>query len=174
MKRAILILASITLVLSTFACKKAEDRAAEKMAAKIIESQTGGKAAVDISGGKVKITSTEKGKEGTIEFSGGADLKLPDDFPSDLPVYPGAKIISHFQTGTGNRQIIFKSDDRTKKVYDFYLSKLEKSGWEIVQEMKMAPTYTLVGKKGKRQAAVVIGDDHDKSTISMSVTEEQG
>ncbi len=38
------------------------EKAAEEMAEKIMESQSGGKADVDISGGKVKITTKEAGK----------------------------------------------------------------------------------------------------------------
>jgi hypothetical protein len=174
MKRLFVAVLIALLALIPAACRKSREQAAEEMAEKIIASQSGGKAEVDLSGGKVKITSTEKGKEGTFEFSGGKDMKLSSDFPGDVPLYPGSKILAQMKMGAGNQQVTLQADDPTKDVYDYYTKQMAKNGWEIVQEMKMPPTFTLVGKKGKRQAAVVIGDDGNKSTISVSLTEEQG
>ncbi len=174
MKRLIAALLIALMVVLPTACRKSSEKAAEKMAEKIIESQSGGKADVDISGGKVKITTKEEGKEGTVEFSGGQDVKLSADFPGDVPIYPRAKVLAQMTMGAGNQQVTFQADDSTKDVYEYYAKQLPKNGWEIVQDVKMAPTFSLMGKKGKRQAVVAIGDSGNKSTISVSIIQEQG
>jgi 3-dehydroquinate synthase class II len=155
-------------------CKKAEEKLAEKFVEKAMEEGSGGKADIDISGDKITITSKEGGQGGSFEFSGGKDLKLPADFPGDVPVYPDAAVISLLGMGGENRQVTFQVGDKTAEVYAFYQKKLPAQGWEVVTDMKMTPAYSLVAKKGNRQTAVIIGEDGEGSTVALTVTEEKG
>ncbi len=75
-------------------------------------------------------------------------MKLSADFPGDVPVYPRAKVLAQMTMGAGNQQVTFEADDSTKDVYEYYAKQLPKNGWEIVQDVKMAPTFSLMERRG--------------------------
>ncbi len=164
----------VALLFAAGACKKAGEKLAEKAVEKALESQGGEKADVDLSEGKIKITSKEAGKEGSLEIAGGGDLKLPDDFPKDVPIYPNTKITSSMKQGPQYHMLVLTTKDKGAKIYEFYQKKLKDANWDIKQEMQMDKAYTLAGQKGNRNAAVIIGESDEESTISITITQEQG
>jgi hypothetical protein len=174
MERTIALLLLLPLLIAPAACRKSREREAEEMAEKIIESQSGGRAEVDLSDGKVTITTREQGKEGTMEISGGKGTTLPGDFPKDLPLYPGATVVSYVSMGPGTQQAHFTSRETMAAVQKFYARKLPGEGWQIIQELKMPNAYTIIGQKGKRQASVIIAQDGSGSGITLGLTEIEG
>jgi hypothetical protein len=101
--------------------EKGSEKVAETAVEKSIESQTGEKADVDISNGKVEVKG--KGKDGNeVVISSGADV--PKDWPSNVPVYPGAKVISSIALSEQGWSLVLSSSDGPDKVAEFYESKL--------------------------------------------------
>jgi hypothetical protein len=86
--RACTALFAATLVVATAACGggSSSDKAAEK----IIENATGGSVQVDKNGEKIKIET----KEGTFESSTGSSAKVPNGFPSSIPLPKNLKLAS--------------------------------------------------------------------------------
>jgi len=76
------VLALAPAIISSPNCKKEGKKAAEKMAEQAIEKASEGTADVDLSGGKVQIT-TGKGK-GEVEY---AASSWPEDLPAGVPQF---------------------------------------------------------------------------------------
>jgi hypothetical protein len=168
MKPFVIVSLALTLALPLAACQKMGEKLAEKAAEKAIEAQSGGKAEVDLSGGKLTIKSTEPGKEGTFEISGGADAKIPDDFPKDVPVYPQAKVSSAMKANEG-QMVTLDTEDKGDAVFAFYQKKMAAEGWKLVQELKMPPSYNLHFEKADRTANILVGDKDAGSTIALTL-----
>ena len=73
MPKTVVGLVSVALLILTGCGKKPE----EKIAEKIIEQNTGGKAKVDITDQSVKVET----EEGTMNMTTGKSAKIPESFP---------------------------------------------------------------------------------------------
>jgi len=91
-----------------------------------IESESGGSADVDIDNETIKYTDEETG--GTVSV--GSDISLPDDFPTDFPVYDGdLTIISAANIPEQGVSLMFSSEDSLKQIATWYEDELTSDGW---------------------------------------------
>ena len=130
------------------------------------------------SGGKVKLDS--QGKTGTFTDSRtgvtaayGAGVKLPSNFPSDVPM-PGNStvMLASVDTVQHEAQVEFKSTDDAATVESFYETSLTAAGWTKGQTTNspigQLATYTKAN--ATISVTVIAGQDpNDKSTM-VSVT----
>jgi hypothetical protein len=174
MTRIVLALLLVLLIVPQPGCKKSAEEAAEKAIEKAIESEGGQKADVDVSEGKIKITAKEEGQEYSMEIAAEGDMEMPGDIPGDIPIYPEAKLLSSMKAGADHQRLVLESEDDSRVIYEFYLGKLEKEGWEIVQDMKMPPMYSVMATKGDRQANLVVNQGDGKSNISIGWMTSEG
>src|SRR5258705_8197923 len=81
--------------------------------------------------GQSKVTVTGKnGESMTINSEGG---KLPDDYPKDVPVASGAKIVMATSVNTADNKgatLILESADSLDKAVAFYKKGLADNGWK--------------------------------------------
>ena len=170
------VLVVLCLVLAAVpACKKASESSAEKAAERAIEQATGNKANVDISGGGIKVSGKEGGKEFSYEASGKGGVALPKGFPDDVPRYPGATVLSSMSQGNEMNMVTFQTVDAPDRVYDFYGKKLRESGWEIVSELATPQMRMVSGKKkADRQANITVVGGDGKSTITVVYSAGKG
>jgi hypothetical protein len=99
---------------------------------------------VDRSGKVVTIRTAE----GTATAGGSA---LPEGFPKDVPVYPGARVTASLVTpGTTGHVATFETSEWPDDVAKFYAGKL--AGWTTAMDMKTEDGHTLLMKSpdGKR------------------------
>ena len=102
--------------------------------------------------------------------------RLPANFPSDLPQYPGAKmtfsIAAPDKSKADSGSVLFSTSDSTTAVTDFYSRKLTAAGW--TQEMSMATGKGAVTqfKKANRGISVVVSGD-TPNTISLTYTTDK-
>lgn len=130
-----LALLSAALMLMGFGCnpfrsveEKVSQKIGEKVAEGVVSGVTGGKVKMDADGGQVTFKSDE-GDGGTVVF--GEDVKIPSDFPKDVPMYPGAKAQAVVVGKAGDgATLTLKTDDDAKKVVEWYASETTKAGWE--------------------------------------------
>jgi hypothetical protein len=83
--RALTLLFGASLVVAT-ACGGGDS--SDAVAEKMIENATGGSVQVDKSGDKIKIET----KDGVIESSSGSSAKVPNGFPSSIPLPKSLKL----------------------------------------------------------------------------------
>ena len=116
---------------------------------------------------------TVKTADGSVVVSG-EGVKLPEDFPKDVPVYPGAKIVSAVSAGrtdTSGHMATFQSSDAPEKVAAFYKSKF--STWQVKMEMSSGGGKVLLlqSADGKRSITVVANPANGETTVTLTVQE---
>ena len=148
---------------------------------------TGGNPSTTTTGGvDIKVGNTEvkvnkdQGtniKVGNVEVQAGGGMKLPADFPKDLPIYSGAVIKSHVlskhgdqTTGMLHMQVAAPVD----KVSEYYRAELKSQGWTEAQHIvseSQGKTGTIIGaKKGNRTLSVTVTvDKNDVTIVNLTV-----
>lgn len=146
------------LALGVTGCQRAVERA--------VEGATGVK--VDQKGESVTVTGDD-GEELTISGKGGS---LPDDWPSDIPVYPGVELVSSSSMRIGDSAhmtVAWTTSDDVNDAYEWYRDKLPSAGWEITSDFTMEQNgermANLSSAKGSTEIHIFIGDEHDGSTL---------
>ena len=91
---------------------------------------------IEIGGARMKVSS--------------AGIELPEDFPKDVAVYPGATVVQSLVMPSGNKQgiqVTLKTDATVEKLSEFYEAEFKKHGWTVTYNAKSAGTMMLNGKK---------------------------
>ncbi|MDD5437730.1 MAG: hypothetical protein PHC70_01130 [Patescibacteria group bacterium] len=145
----------------------------ENVAEGLLGKATGGK--VDIKDGGNTVTYKDNENGGTTSF--GEDIKLPDDFPKSVPIYPGAKIggVTVSRQGNPSAWVVFSSADEVKKVTDWYEQQTKDKGWKQDSSMTIdkAEIRTYVKDNEKIGISVSPSDDESKGKSSVMLTWDQ-
>ncbi|GEM_PF-395752 len=168
--QALLLVVAAALVLAG-ACRKANESRAEKMIEKALEKAGGGKADIDLKGGKMSIKTDEgkadfsvedgkmtvKSDDGTAEFSSGGN-KWPEDVPGDVPKFEGGKVTAALRGTQGQGKSWTIGFDGVEEAdYAKYVEKLKSGGWEIVLSMAVDDGAITQAKKGTTMVNVTLG-----------------
>lgn len=124
--------------------------------------------------------STEKGNEGIsftdkesgTEININADAKIPDNFPKDFPIYPGAKpsgSLSNTKEDAGFL-LVMTSTDEFKKVADYYTKNFPAKGWTIKNTMDLGDLVTIQAEKGDITGAATIAKEKDKKETTLMLS----
>ena len=131
-----------------------------------------GSVTVEKKGGGEATSMTFTGKNGekvSLDVNGG---KMPDDYPKDMPVYEGTKVVMSQSANEKNtHSLVLESKDPADKIAEYYKKGLESSGWKIEGTMNMGQMNMLTAKKDNRQAVVQIVNDTEKRTISQILSD---
>jgi hypothetical protein len=118
-----------------------------------------------------KTVSTPSG-DVKVEESGSAGSKLPDDYPKDVPVASGAKIVmatSVNNADTKGSSIVLESAESFDKTVAFYKKGLADNGWKIDGTISGENTTMLTAAKDTRQLVVQIGESEGKCSVRQSL-----
>jgi len=114
--------------------------------------------------------SSKDGKSVTMNVGGD---KIPDDYPKDLPVYPGAKVMVTQSLSEKNaRTLMLESTDPADKIAEFYKKGLESNGWKIENTMTSGEMNIFTAAKENRQAVLQIMNGGDKRTINQVISDK--
>ena len=94
---------------------------------------------------------------------------LPEGFPSDLPLYPGAKTTQGALRGD-LRMATFETSASTKEVSEFYKRELLGKGWALEADVQMGGQTMVSGTKGKRTAGIMILEMKNGAQIVVTVS----
>jgi hypothetical protein len=170
---------SVFLVLPLFAnlgcskiVEKIEQKAIEKVAEKNVESQSGGKVKLDISGQKAAMVSND----GKTQATWGAGASIPADFPKQVPIYPQSTVFSSVSDNatTPKHTVMLKTPDAGAKVVGFYKSELK--GFQVEQEADTGAMHMVrfVDKeKSKLTVQVVASQDEGEGTTGIVLYTER-
>jgi hypothetical protein len=148
-------------------CEKITEKVAQKVTEKAvehaIEKQTGAKVDLNSDGqGSISVHSDK----GNFDLNAGGG-KIPDNWPKDVPVYPGAR----FQSSMGNdeRQLLsVLTPDSPDKAVEFYKAKFA----SLKQEANMVTDrQTLISYRepSGRQIQVSISKEETDTQIALIV-----
>ena len=148
----------------------------EKVAEGIINQSTGGKASVDL--GKDKMVFKDNKTGSSMAY--GENLTIPDDFPKDVPVYPGASVkgIVTSKEGGASYTLTLMSKDTNAKVIAWYQDKMKSDGWTEEASMSATGYETRSYQKDSLSIGlnVIGGDEQDQdreTSIMISRTEKK-
>ena len=164
--RYFIIFAAIMVV---FGCgEKIEEKAAEEVMEKVIESNMGGNAEIDLKENSLRIQT----EEGEMTMTAGDSVKLPTDFPKDVFLYKGADLNTAMELPQGFN-LMFQTKDDPSKVSEAYLTEMEEEGWAKEMSMDMGGSKMMVFKKDERMVNVTITSDEEVTQIALSVAKEE-
>jgi hypothetical protein len=147
---------------SSLACKSAKQRAEERE----IEQTTGGQVHVDPDKGVITV----QGEGGTATVSLGP--KVPDDFPKNVPVYPGAKVDlaskANGNNGKPGWSLTLETPDPPDKVASFYRANM--TGFVLASDLDMGESKVLTWQSAAMDANVMATKTLDeKTSITLNV-----
>ena len=164
----------LLLSLSGLACGFLGDQVSEKVSQKVAEKATeeaiehdqGGDAKVNLQDGNFSV-QTDKGS-----FSVKSGAALPDGFPSDIPLYPGATVQSSAASTTADGQgfmVTASSADTPDKIVAFYKEKLAGT-FQSKADMNMNGSMMLIYQTADEKRSVQITASPEGSGSQISLT----
>lgn len=103
-------------------------------------------------GEKVNIAASDKG------------VALPEGFPNDIPVMPGAVVKMALTTG-GNLSVHFSVKSTPADAMKFYEENLKAKGWKIDATMNMGEASMVSAEKDKRKCVLNIAKEDGGGAI---------
>lgn len=129
------------------------------------ESVTGVRVSTNLDG-----TTTIQSADGSSSVS--TEQKLPADFPSNVPLYPGQKIVSSSRVKSDSGiswTVIAEVNDSTSKTAFNTKSQYANAGWESDSESEINGAYWQYYKNGQLEVNLYISDTEGKTNITYSV-----
>jgi hypothetical protein len=108
-----------------------------------------------------------------VDVTIGDDAKVPKDFPSDVPIYPGARPTATMSEEGQGTLVTFDLDDGPEKVYDFYQQQLADGGWEIASSASMGGQWMIRALKDDRAAHISIAGSETGSQMGVAVAKAE-
>jgi hypothetical protein len=136
-------------------------------AERAIEEATGGSVDIDGDGSDVTV----KTADGTYTGSS----KIPENFPSDVPVYSDAKVQGSYAVNGASGQgytVALQTDDSLADVTAWYKREVVAKGWTVATEMTVEGSYILSATKDSRGLNVSVSADDDGVTIGLVVASQ--
>jgi hypothetical protein len=149
-------------------CQSITEKLTEKAIEATIESQTGGEVDIDTSkqGAYSFKSKNDKGEEVVLDGQSG---KVPDNWPKDIPAYPGAKVTASLLSGK-NGMLMLETSDSTEKVLAFYKSNLGSMKEEANMNAGGTSIVTYEDKAAGRELAVGATAQDGKTMIHLQVS----
>lgn len=115
---------------------------------------------------------TFKSKDGDKSTTKVGSQSIPEEFPSDIPLLPDAKVLlSHVVAGAGI-MLSFETKKGGDAVYDYYKSRLPKKGWNIESDVETMGVRMLSVRKGERTASVSLALHEGKTKVTLHISEK--
>lgn len=165
------LIAALALALALSACGRSEEKAAETLAEKALEANSGQDVDVDIEDdGK---TVTIQTGQGTIKHSSGDNVALPADFPTDITLPDGYKVMSVMTMGPVT-SVVMDVPESPADVFAAIKSGQAGQGWKETLSMQGADGSMLGFEKGNRSLLVNLGKGETGGTmLSLSLQSKQ-
>jgi len=123
--------------------------------------------------GKDASSMTFTGKNGekvAINLNGG---KVPDDYPKDVPLYEGTKVVmANSTTEKHTQHLVLESSDPADKIVEYYKKGLDSNGWKVEGTMSMGEMNMFTASKENRQLVVQISNSSGKRSISQILSDK--
>jgi len=98
---------------------------------------------------------------------------LPANFPKDVPIYPGAKVVAGATSGA-DAGVTFETSDPPEKVMNLYKEELPRNGWKEIKPVSVAGLYTVGATKDGRTLGITITAlGSSKTNITVGVSDDK-
>lgn len=167
---------ALCLLVSAGGCGgKVSDTVQEAIVEKAVETgaaQSGQKVDVDVEGDSLTMTF----QEGDAQLTIGAQAEIPENFPKDVPVYPGATV-SFSQVITENQLFSIQAvtNDPLETVFEYYKEKSADEGWTEGMAMSQGmgkPMRMLNYTKEGRVLNLMLIAEEDQTVVHITTGNE--
>jgi hypothetical protein len=163
------LIAVLALALVLSACGKSEEKAAETLAERALEANSGQDVDVDIDSDGDGQTVTIQTEEGTITQSSGDNVALPADFPADIALPAGYKVMSVMTMGPVT-SVVLEVPESPSDLFASFKSDQSGQGWKETLAMQGRDGSMLGFEKDDRSLLVNLGRSEDGGTmVSLSL-----
>jgi hypothetical protein len=90
---------------------------------------------------------------------------LPEEFPDDVPQYPGAVLSAAHREPAGGMFATYEAEEPLEKVTTFFREALEEAGWRIETERKLM----IFASKGTRTFTLLLDDQGDRTWYEITL-----
>lgn len=140
-----------------------EKKVGDAAAGAAVHALTNGQVDADVSGGAVTMKDAQTGASVAL----GGDVKIPDDFPKDVPVYAGAKVVAVLSSKESDRASLgLQTADDAQTVVSWYETTLKGAGFTLAQSMSVSGSEIRLFKKDTVQIEVDVMTNADTKTGS--------
>ncbi len=147
-----------------------------KLVESVLEKASDGSADINLDNGGVTVKD-ENGSQTQI----GENLKLPEGWPSETPLYPDVKLswsskTKNSDTGKNEFSVLGEASKvPAKDIYNWYKDKFG-SGWEVVTDQFTESSdgdFAVLGfKSSKYEVTVMVTSSKDVTSVTMAVKEQ--
>lgn len=192
--RKYILLLIVVLIGAAPGCGDAVRNTVEKAVETSVEmsaKENGQEVEVDLENGTMRVVSGEDGEtvmevsedamtvtseEGNVEVSFGDAAKIPDDFPSDVPVYKDLVLqIVQRQTESDGFVLNGKTSDSVEQVSEYYATELPKEGWTRQSAMDQAEGRLKVwvfNKENRVLNLMMVGEGDGDTVVQLTTLTE--
>jgi hypothetical protein len=167
MKSKYLALASASLLLVGAGCLPTPQSLVQNAVENKINAELDGEGTVDLDDNGITINGDDDGT--TARF--GENVKLPDNFPKEIPVLDGAKVAGLAVTKDEGAWITMSTDKSSNDAASWYDTKLAADGWEVSGSYSARGMLTKMFEKGNLSLTVIVSDGENGDPTSVMVTE---
>lgn len=100
-------------------------------------------------------------------------MKIPADFPKDVPVPAGATVTEAKTRPNGTRHLVFEVKGTVPATVEYYVKELAAKGWEIGAQKVRGAAGTVMADKGERTAAIGVFDRGAVRQVTIEVDPEK-
>ena len=98
--------------------------------------------------------------------------ELPADFPADVPIYPGAKVVESRVSPSEGTSVTLSVGDDVDKVVSFYADGLAAQGWST--DIKKSPDGSVIfADKSDRHVGTMVRKTDDGTEIRLILVKMQ-
>lgn len=163
------LIAALALALALSACGKSEEKAAETLAEKALEANSGQDVDVDIDDDGDSQTVTIQTEEGTLKQSSGENVALPADFPTDIALPASYKVMSVMTMGPVT-SVVMEVPETPSDLFASFKSGQASQGWKETLSMQGADGSMLGFEKEDRSLLVNLGrSEEGGAVVSLSL-----
>jgi len=126
---------------------------------------------IDSDGKGMHLTATSQGGQ-EIKASIGDEIEIPEEFPKDVPIFPGSTPMAFLFAPEEGIIVTFKSTEEQQDIFDYYQSTLADDGWEILEEKTEEGRLSFEAVKQSRKVTVTVTGTKGDSRVSVIVTDE--
>jgi hypothetical protein len=117
------------------------------------------------------LTATDpEGKQFTASI--GDKIEIPEEFPKDVPIFPGSTPMAFLYAPDEGIIVTFKSVEAQQDIFDYYQSKLADDGWEFLEDTMHGSRHSFEAIKEGRKISINVAGTKGDARVSVIVTDE--
>lgn len=103
------------------------------------------------------------------------DVAIPEDFPSDVPLFKDAEVFGVQNLAAGAKNVLFHTDGDIPEVFDFYKDSMSGEGWDVKQEYQQSNQSFLSFEKNDMITNMTVARDPQtgKQVIALMYYKQQ-